>query len=273
MRVRSSPRARRRRGAWTRRAARRRARYGGRDGGGREDGRVSDEGAGSRGPRVSPPRFLSREDPGHAHKITKKTRCRVRLWRVRRGGNRRRAPRGDTALLGHGVASLTRRTRREARKPAARTRAVCCASRFAARRGKSSFAPDFSESKRFPANRRAGRVVFDRFARLAAPSRAFSRRARGGSIPLPARDWVHRRAHRTPGSGRSLCALAHRLDSTVSVVPAALAASPTLGDAEEAFAANPAAVHAPGGGCFSRIGRRTPPWRARRRRTRPSSPT
>jgi hypothetical protein len=52
----------------------------------------------------------------------------VRHGRARRGGNRRRAPRGDTALLGHGVASLTRRARREARKPAARTRAVCCSS-------------------------------------------------------------------------------------------------------------------------------------------------
>ena len=61
----------------------------------------------------------------------------MRLWRVRRGGNRRRAPRGDTALLGHDVASLTRRTRREARKPAARTRAVCCASRLLCAKGHS----------------------------------------------------------------------------------------------------------------------------------------
>ena len=52
----------------------------------------------------------------------------MRHGRARRGGNRRRAPRGDTALLGHGVASLTRRARREARKSAARTRAVCCSS-------------------------------------------------------------------------------------------------------------------------------------------------
>ena len=74
----------------------------------------------------------------------------MRHGRARRGGNRRRAPRGDTALLGHGVASLTRRTRREARKPAARTRAVCCSSPspFGAkpcqRRPVTSFAPRFS---------------------------------------------------------------------------------------------------------------------------------
>ena len=74
----------------------------------------------------------------------------MRHGRARRGGNRRRAPRGDTALLGHGVASLTRRARREARKPAARTRAVCCSSPspFGAkpcqRRPVTSFAPRFS---------------------------------------------------------------------------------------------------------------------------------
>lgn len=218
--------------------------------------------------------FFRAKIPGNAHKITKNTRCRVRLWRVRRGGNRRRAPRGDTALLGHNVASLTRRTRREARKPAARTRAVCCASRLLCAKGHSHHSRQIFRVEAISGKPSGGASCVRLICKTRRPpSRAFSRRARGGSIPLPARDWVHRRAHRTPGSGRSLCALAHRLDSTVSVVPAALAASPTLGDAEEAFAANPAAVHAPGGGCFSRIGRRTPPWRARRRRTRPSSPT
>jgi hypothetical protein len=85
----------------------------------------------------------------------------VRHGRARRGGNRRRAPRGDTALLGHGVASLTRRARREARKPAARTRAVCCSSPspFGAkpcqRRPVTSFAPRFSTFRHSVSGNRA----------------------------------------------------------------------------------------------------------------------
>ena len=155
------PSARKRRGAWTRRAARRCARYGGRVGGGREDGRVSDEGAGSRGPRVSPPRFLRAKIPGHAHKITKKDE--VSGAALARASRREPSPRtrGDTALLGHDVASLTRRTRREAWKPAARTRAVCCASRLLCAKGHSHHSRQIFRVEAISGeNRRAGRVVF-----------------------------------------------------------------------------------------------------------------
>ena len=109
----------------------------------------------------------------------------MRHGRARRGGNRRRAPRGDTALLGHGVASLTRRARREARKPAARTRAVCCSSPspFGAkpcqRRPVTSFAPRFSTFRHSVSGNRA------RLPDSPPPSQA-SFFARGGdSIPLP----------------------------------------------------------------------------------------